>query len=258
MSYTSKYTGEEIDELLDKVNEGGGSVSVLFDGNAPDMNVSYTLSDSIDNYDMIAVLFSWNDGLNAKGSYVGTPEIAKTGTIEYSIYRPNNVKASWYIRMTFNSSTTFIITNQEYDATYFGSAKPAIRGVYGIKLGTDSDGKNEDAPNLNISEDYSMEEKRIGIWIDGKPLYQKAIVIDSVGKISTTAKSFAHNIQNAEIVWITDGFLFNTNNKSFALDGGSRYFTSDRTNIYVTETSGSEDFTQLQAYVILRYTKTTD
>lgn len=54
MSYQSKYTGQEIDELLDKINAGGGSISAttLFEGRGLP-STSIELTDSLDDYDYL-------------------------------------------------------------------------------------------------------------------------------------------------------------------------------------------------------------
>lgn len=114
---------------------------------------------------------------------------------------------------------------------------------------------------LHIPEvKYSYEERRIGTWVDGKPLYEKTVYFGNLP--NTATKYVVHGIDNADVVWIHDGFVYNTSNHSavtlsyFNSNGDkSWYFTSDRSNILC---GTSENRTNLLATVTLRYTKTTD
>ena len=55
--YQSKYTGQEIDNLLDKINAGGGSTTTLWEGKATS-STTVPLSDHVENYDFI-ILEAW-------------------------------------------------------------------------------------------------------------------------------------------------------------------------------------------------------
>ena len=48
-----------------------------------------------------------------------------------------------------------------------------------------------------VSDYYSEDEKVVGIWIDGKPLYQKTVSFTS---LSSGQNPYQHNIQNAEYI----------------------------------------------------------
>lgn len=106
---------------------------------------------------------------------------------------------------------------------------------------------------------YSEEEREIGVWTDGKPLYQKTFDIGAFP--NTTTKSFAHNIANIDTIWVYDGFAYGsagsyslnrvTNNLQYQWET-----RVDDTYIYLQDFANfSNDFS---AKVVLRYTKTTD
>lgn len=108
---------------------------------------------------------------------------------------------------------------------------------------------------------YSYEERRIGTWVDGKPLYEKTVHFGSMAVSNQITKS--HNVQNADSIWIFDGFVYYPVNQSYTRLSNSYYkgleyqwsFIVDRTNIinYV-----GQDRSGFIATVTLRYTKTTD
>ena len=103
-------------------------------------------------------------------------------------------------------------------------------------------------------ENYSLAEKRIGNWVDGKPLYEKTYVSNS-----TTVNLdnipygflFAHEV----IVELSTGATFSTGRSQ----GETDYFTyyAYKNDKIVSIDLGST-WTMVQAIVKVRYTKTTD
>lgn len=117
---------------------------------------------------------------------------------------------------------------------------------------------------LNKSFDYSTDERVVGVWVNGKPLYEKTIVTNQ--DISRTNYTVAHNIQNIECVFVENAFLFSVNDGiSYPLNiilYNSHTTTDtlairvDRTNItFWMQTSWGVHWDK---YITLRYTKTTD
>ena len=108
---------------------------------------------------------------------------------------------------------------------------------------------------------YSEEEREIGVWTDGKPLYEKTCIFNPVA-LSNSA-TIAHGISNVDtIVWV-DSFMTRSNNRTITFPFGSGYdkfsgFYADRTNLTFTggDTWQSADYSHL--YATIRYTKTTD
>lgn len=107
--------------------------------------------------------------------------------------------------------------------------------------------------------EYSIEEKVVGKWIDGKPLYEKTIYIASV----TSGTSYQHNISNVKDIsiyeirakrntgWYSSGHIFqdgrNNITESFSIIPSSTVLYAYLFGNTITD-----------CYVTVRYTKTTD
>lgn len=109
---------------------------------------------------------------------------------------------------------------------------------------------------INNMNTYSTTEKKIGTWIDGKPLYRK--VIDFGALPNASEKSVAHNISNIDkfvkIEGVCRGPSF-----SFTLPHiTDTYFIS--INVTKTEITiiTDVDRSAWNGIVFLEYTKTTD
>ena len=112
---------------------------------------------------------------------------------------------------------------------------------------------------VNGINDYSTDEVFTGkYWIDGKPIYRKALVINNLP--NNTYGSYAHSISNIDLIYIEKAF--------WSLSDGAcgpipQYFSSSEiTNIYVNKTtvniSTNVNYSPRKGYVVLEYTKTTD
>lgn len=122
-------------------------------------------------------------------------------------------------------------------------------------------------PNVDLSnmigdgDIYSTDEKLIGQWIDGKPLYQKSINCGAMP--NNTVKSVAHNISNIDRAWVHSGYSYNPNSNAFnPLElpndtlSGQWYTRVTKTNIEIATFTTRSDYSE--TYVTIRYTKTTD
>lgn len=112
------------------------------------------------------------------------------------------------------------------------------------------------------ANNFSTDEKVIGTWIDGKPLYQKTV--DCGALPNNTYKQIEHNISNLDKIVYINGISFKNDSSketkpvSFASTSGSTYnISADAYADYIYITTGS-DRTGFHGYVTLRYTKTTD
>ena len=114
------------------------------------------------------------------------------------------------------------------------------------------------------ANNYSFtEEQKIGTWVDGKPLYQKAVYFESLAVSTDKSVTVYHNIENVDTIWVYDGFVRQKGSEGGqALNypspwnsGSCWVFGATRT--YVSNTAGA-DRSGFEAYVIIRYTKTTD
>lgn len=128
-----------------------------------------------------------------------------------------------------------------------------------------------DGTQVNITDDeiqslivssydvYSTEEKEVGVWVDGKPLYQKTIDFGALP--NNTSKSVSHGIANIEK--IVHAFGIGVSATSFLIipfvtvesgryQVGLEVSTTD-VKIYTDYNRSS-----LYGYVTIQYTKTTD
>ena len=161
-----------------------------------------------------------------------------------------------YSRDNSTDSTTEVnvirnMTKAEFDLLS-EAEKTGIINVTDVTGG----GENEFQPVI-----YSETERELGVWIDGKPLYEKTIDCGYLPYIDT--KSVAHNISNLDT--IADAYAIVkqevTPTKFFILP----YTTTlseyniqmyiDTTNVVIT---ASSDRTNCYAHTVIRYTKTTD
>lgn len=106
---------------------------------------------------------------------------------------------------------------------------------------------------------YSLDEREVGVWTDGKPLYQKTINFGSLP--SSGEKSVAHNISNLDHIASCISIAKNSNNISIqipyvnaGIDRVGTYITN--TNITIGTSSNLSAYTDTQ--VTIQYTKTTD
>lgn len=110
---------------------------------------------------------------------------------------------------------------------------------------------------------YSTTEQKVGIWIDGKPIYKKTI--DCGTMPNTSQKRVPINISNLDRVVWHDATIRGSANKYFGILPWLKEDTSIVDSIYIDETAGmivlgtKSDRTAFdQTYVTLYYTKTTD
>lgn len=152
---------------------------------------------------------------------------------------------NYAILFEFTDNKTLLILNNS------GSAPMKVNKVVGI---------NFLGGNLFQPVIYSTEEREVGCWIDGKPLYQKTVYLASVA----TGTAYAHNIQNVENIfiysikakrntggWFTSGHIF-TDTQTLTSESFS--VIPSLTTLY-TYLFGC---TITECYVTLQYTKTTD
>ena len=136
-----------------------------------------------------------------------------------------------------------------------------------LPVGTEVDYDGTDIPEgwveVDDPNEYSTDEKRIGTWIDGKPLYRKVISTTSATTIGT--ETDVATLKNVDTLVSYKGLLYRINtiiNADYAYNGAQQTST-----IYVSGLSGTLTFryhtnatTNLNATlkIIVEYTKTTD
>ena len=133
-TYQSKFTGAEIDGLLEKVQTGGTKIVTLWEGELKTEGTTATLSDSVANYDFILVEASI---IFENNRYAITTTLIDTSTIEsitgnvFNIW--NAVTTAHYYRITFGFSdnTTLSLGKATVNSSQWTS--PQINKVIGIK-----------------------------------------------------------------------------------------------------------------------------
>lgn len=114
---------------------------------------------------------------------------------------------------------------------------------------------------------YSNEERQIGVWIDGKPLYQKYISYDCENNTNLqNAYPFVNNEET--VIILADWFISNVGQKIFnSVWYGNIMWTSSiiqgvsgySDGIYVHKDTNNTEFGSGVKYkAIIQYTKTTD
>ena len=126
---------------------------------------------------------------------------------------------------------------------------------------------NEEAMKEIAKEVYSTEEKVVGTWIDGNPIYRK--VIDCGFLLDRANKTIPHGITNLKIIIDIRGIAHcdGVVTQNLPLPFPYSNVTDTVMNsvpIYMWEESGNivikplSNRTTYYSYVILTYTKTTD
>lgn len=114
--------------------------------------------------------------------------------------------------------------------------------------------------NSNI---YSLEEKQIGLWVDGKSLYKKSFYIPALPS-SKGIGTYPTQLSDIDKCWIYDGFIKAPSGIVFPLNIARPDANLDD-QIGCSLSAGFDirfhvgyDRSSLYAYVTLCYTKTTD
>ena len=111
---------------------------------------------------------------------------------------------------------------------------------------------------IDDANEFSMTEKVIGTWIDGKPLYRKTVTFTPT---DTNQNNYVHNISNVNRIWVDDGNSFLAiNNISLPVNysRGADYLYTHANSDNVTMKISANGWLNYPAYVTLKYTKTTD
>lgn len=181
----------------------------------------------------------------------------------------SNVKAKlkMYFDTLYNSGLA-IDSDGEIAATYGTSPEetdPILKDETGGEIATVLNSIATELqllgqPEVYAPVVYSTEEREVGVWTDGKPLYQKTV---DTGLIpNNTTKTVAHNIANIETIVKYHGIALDSsgsNGREMPYAGFSNWNVS----LYVNETDINIQTMQNwssfpRSYVTIQYTKTTD
>ena len=117
---------------------------------------------------------------------------------------------------------------------------------------------------IGDANNYSTNEKIVGKWIDGKPIYQKTFY----STVNKTNIKFNHGISSLDrLIGVETNFKATNSSTIWQMAGGS-FMTgtptgfSDAWNVYITNTQVCIDASSAgpgtgDMYITLRYTKTT-
>ena len=158
----------------------------------------------------------------------------------------------------YKSNVAFGGIYDELESDYQAQFKKAVNfygGIYknGVEIATINDIPNP----LDV---YSTDEKVIGTWIDGRPIYQKTIDIGSASGNS----NISHGISNLDMITDAYGSFLQSGTyrqKLPKIVNGNNAWSADFADFTDTSFSlsiGSAIGTATKVFVILEYTKTTD
>ena len=142
------------------------------------------------------------------------------------------------------------ITAQNFKS-FYNQIRPYLNGSFPTPI----------ANKFSKGDLYSTDEKIVGQWIDGKPLYQKTV--DCGALPNATEKTVNHGILNIDKITLILGIGLFSNGTSMPLplvyNSNEVTFT---TKIAVNKTqivmSNNADRSGVNGYVTIQYTKTTD
>ena len=220
------------------------------------------------------VVGKWTDGrpLYQKTINFGALPNNTSKDVAHSI---SNLHQVWNIKGTTINTSGSVTTIPYADGTYFvnvsvTSTNLTCKSNFNATSNTTTYitlqyTKTTDAANsYNYADenDYSTSEKIIGTWIDGSKLYQKTINCGSMP--NNTTKAINPNITNLSNYIELKGYIYNASNtkENYPLPYISKE-SIDNVGL-ATATSGNivistwADWTGYSAYVVAKYTKTTD
>ena len=148
------------------------------------------------------------------------------------------------------------VTEQEYGA--LPNTKESDNIMYCVKGSRPSTNGNYFTPII-----YSTEEREVGVWTDGKPLYQKTFDCGALLNTQTKEVSFTEDMETATII---DAFAMSTSEGYIiSLPDVVPNYVAGSVRVYISKTakkiyiySQADMSTYDKSYVTIQYTKTTD
>lgn len=200
-----------------------------------DTNISSPSSGQILQYN--AATQKWENATPASGGNVDDVKVNGTSVVTNKVANIKSYKE---------------VTQAQYEA--LPDTKLSDDVLYAIK---DSNGAAGFPPLI-----YSDIEREVGVWIDGKPLYQKTI--DCGTMPNQASKAVAHGISNIDKVVECFGITYRDSDGvslplSIALEPASMCgLIADKTNITLQANTSWGNYGYTYTKVTLKYTKTTD
>ena len=206
------------------------------------------ISDSIENYDCLE--FTINGySTSTEENYITS--VVRVDSITYnkpSFRLDGGFQNNYYsVLCTFTDSTHFAICWENSDGNWVNGKLAKIVGIKYIQ-----------------PDSYSTEEKLIGTWIDGKPLYRKVFTGTAPSSAGVNTNIFTDSLfTNVDMCYVKDGYIkyvdgggyidFYKINESRDSDYSSRIFISGSESS-IRGAVGSQ-FTSRPLVVIVEYTK---
>ena len=247
-----------------KGKDGGGYEEVvLYDGDCSacinsniitDSHPMIELSDSIENYKSIRIEYRTYDGRGKGEGLVNNPAIVVSVDYIKTTYGYNAI-ATGMPKANTSSNFAFGFYNDKHLAQTWANHGSLPHNISHITVTGIRDKVSDAEKNFNK---YSTTEEVIGTWIDGKPLYRKAVK----GNITATDQTlFVVNANIDTMVFISgydcpDGtYYFPFNYAQTGSTYKSIFYKKDTDTIEFR----SNSYNPGEVYVVvLEYTKTTD
>ena len=163
---------------------------------------------------------------------------------------------------TYGLEDPYVLVRKGQVVTYRAKSDSTMK-AYGVVVGSEVTFLSEYA-----SACYSTQEREVGCWTDGKPIYQKTIHINALPGSTQIGQyiDYPHNISNIDSICNFEGVLHFPNENvllpirvGFSTSGFNYQTSVDSycTSSYIRIIVGADRSTVSADYTI-RYTKTTD
>lgn len=190
------------------------------------------------------VFYDNNKSVLSGGTYLNSNKITKLSCPQ-----------DGYVRFSYDKN----VNNIQLE---YGNDKTAYEAYIEPKIFIKNDNNIYEEFTKKQEENYSEQERIIGTWINGKPLYRKVGIIKFTSIYTqgsyTTGSLISTNIQYATITKVFSNSTA-TNNLYNTFD------STIKSNIYVSASDGyiygfttRNDYLNRDIYVVVEYTKTTD
>ena len=275
-----------IDELKSDVDTKADSADVPQDlADLDDVTISSVTSDQILKYNGS----NWVNANESGGSTVSVTQIQSTGTkiaiisvdsVDTDLYAPNGGGNGGHTivddagtdltqRTNLQFKGAYSEDNSTDDTTEVNVVREMTKAEFDVLSDAEKVGFINITDITSSSDDrfqpvvYSLDEREIGVYADGKPLYQKTLKAENVTISDSTGYPFDITSLNVDsFIEMPSGYIRLTNDVRslpFGLVGTySCGVDANPTTVTVTRRNGTGNLPVVEVSVTIRYTKTTD
>lgn len=149
------------------------------------------------------------------------------------------------------------LTLEEYEAL------PPEKNQNGVMYFIKNAGSAAGAKFFALSDIYDTNEREVGVWIDGKPVYQKTVYVENLITDSNW-HTVAHGVADIDKVVDIGGATYHSENGGFWVSYAlNSYRPTGSMGINISVTSNNIEYMNNwiaghSAYITFKYTKTTD